>query len=158
MYTPAPAASKILSGKAAKTIAMTIPTSTPITSVWEATRPAPSLSPMPMRRAIACEAPTPRPFPIPMRMKKNGNTTPVAASAAVPTPDTHMASTRLFRDWTSMPIAMGTTMAMSALFGSPRMFPVSLAGSVSVMHRPLRGMIIILWVGGWSVRGPRFTR
>ncbi len=95
-----------------------------MTMTCAATLLAPALSPTPMRLAIACEAPTPRPLPMPTRMKKNGNTTPVAANAPVPRLETQMASTRLFRAWTSMPIAIGTTMTMRDLFGSPSMFPV----------------------------------
>ena len=83
-----------------------------------------------MRLAMAWEAPTPSPFPMPMRMKKNGKTTPVAARAAVPRPDTQMASTKLFRDCTIIPMAIGTTIAISDFLGSPRMFPVLFSGSV----------------------------
>ena len=79
-----------------------------------------------------------------MRMKKNGNTTPVAARAAVPMLDTHMASTKLFSDCTTMPMAIGTTIAIRALLGSPRMFPVRF--SVSVIHTALSGRHINLTV------------
>ena len=67
---------------------------------------------------------------MPIRMKKNGKTTPVAANAAVPRPDTQMASTKLFSDWTIIPMAIGTTIAISDFLGSPRMLPVLFSGSV----------------------------
>jgi hypothetical protein len=80
---------------------------------------APFLSFAPIFLDIAEPPPIPRPVARAVPMNNKGNTKPTAASASGPSPDTQIASTRLYKVWTVIAMIIGHESRMIAFFGSP---------------------------------------